>query len=549
MRCAQTKTTGARRAERIRAAGGTRGTAAKKAAGHGLASGTCSAAAAGSSAPACADVDKLDKGEGAISLDPPRLCRLAGGVRGGGGGGSHALLVLPSPPRQLHPHQPNILRAVVRRRVPVQQIPHRLVEETRLSAPLPLLGLDLEDGEAGVLREVDDAREAACEIDVLSVDVRLKSDVLLARWANHPLRRVPSAPSTPRRLGVRGRVRSPLLPCPCDDEDEDGGVDAEKCRSERVRRRAVPENALGGYPRRSRRCSCGPRMRRRWWTQTRAGGRRRRFGAVTLGGGVEEAGQLGDGTSCRREYDTKERKKEHSGIALFTPVMDEARMRAEGVSKERQSEYSVNDYLSNAETTVTRRDSAYPKLYGKGYGTYGRQPARARMREDGFDAATTTSNIFLLFPPISSLPHPGPSCQGHLRMSSSIVPECLPILYPPEILPHQKHIARTQVPWQACDHRVFAKCQAPVCQPTLINGIFELPAHSNLRGHDMSTVHGSIHYLNDLVITMSLVLLHVCLLFYRLKPPSLPEAAYIGSAGRPMSLCLGGGVSLDDLLH
>ncbi|KAJ6537026.1 hypothetical protein B0H19DRAFT_1079403 [Mycena capillaripes] len=65
---------------------------------------------------------------------------------------------------------------------------------------------------------------------------------------------------------------------------------------------------------------------------------------------------------------------------------------------------------------------------------------------------------------------------------------------------------------------------------------------------------GSIHYLNDLVITMSLVLLHVCLLFYRLKPPSLPEAAYIGNAGRnwncgPMSLCLGGGVSLDDLLH
>ncbi|KAJ7712225.1 hypothetical protein B0H16DRAFT_582062 [Mycena metata] len=85
----------------------------------------------------------------------------------------------------------------------------------RLGFPpqLPLLELDLEDGEASVLRKVDDARLAACEIDVLSVAANGKSDVLPARWANHPLRCVPSAPSAPRRLGVRARVRS-LLPYP-----------------------------------------------------------------------------------------------------------------------------------------------------------------------------------------------------------------------------------------------------------------------------------------------------------------------------------------------
>ncbi|KAJ7300921.1 hypothetical protein DFH08DRAFT_907680 [Mycena albidolilacea] len=56
-----------------------------------------------------------------------------------------------------------------------------------------------------------------------------KSNVLPARWANHPLRRVASAPlSAPRQDGAHARVRSLL-----DDPDvEKGGVDAEKCRSD-----------------------------------------------------------------------------------------------------------------------------------------------------------------------------------------------------------------------------------------------------------------------------------------------------------------------------
>ncbi|KAJ7027135.1 hypothetical protein C8F04DRAFT_1123521 [Mycena alexandri] len=124
---------------------------------------------------------------------------------------------------------------------------YRTALSSRLGFPPPLPLLELDEGEAGVLREVDDARFAACEIDVLNVDVSDRSDVLPAKCANHPLRRVPSAPSA-RRLGVRARVRSP---CPWPEDDDDGGVEAEKWRSERVRGRAVAANplyALGGLP-------------------------------------------------------------------------------------------------------------------------------------------------------------------------------------------------------------------------------------------------------------------------------------------------------------
>ncbi|KAJ7736414.1 hypothetical protein B0H16DRAFT_119944 [Mycena metata] len=171
--------------------------------------------------------------------------------------------------------------------------------------------------------------------------MRLKSEVLPARLANHPLRRVPSAPSTPSRLGVRASERSPLSPCPCDDEPDDGGVDAEKWRPEHVRGRAVPENALGvlpaskahvagedallrsssskppapdscsvtssaalGCPRSASRLRCRsrsrslslslPRPRKRpvllWWMQQRAGGRRRGIWSGHVGQGIEGSG-------------------------------------------------------------------------------------------------------------------------------------------------------------------------------------------------------------------------------------------------------------------
>ncbi|KAJ6628199.1 hypothetical protein B0H10DRAFT_1940745 [Mycena sp. CBHHK59/15] len=170
----------------------------------------------------------------------------------------------------------------------------------------------------------------------------------------------------------------------------------------------------------------------------------------------------------------------------------------------------------------TRRDSAHPKLYGKEYGTNGRQPARAHVHED-----------------VSIMP-------DFLNRNFT----CLPILYPPEILPHQKQgILMTTVfvalgalkslgGLEAIDHSLM---------PRTVNKL----SSTYLWGHDISTVHGSIHYLNDLVITMSL-----CYSMYAFwfKPPSLPDATDIGNTGwnwncGPMSLCLCGGVSLDDLLH
>ncbi|KAJ7844321.1 hypothetical protein B0H13DRAFT_128158 [Mycena leptocephala] len=100
------------------------------------------------------------------------------------------------------------------------------------------------------LEDVEDASAAA----VLTPCVRLplivaaidKSLVLPAKCANHPLSRVANGPSAPNRLGVRASVKSCCCPWPeLEELEEGGGVDAEKCRSERVRGRAVPY-ALGG---------------------------------------------------------------------------------------------------------------------------------------------------------------------------------------------------------------------------------------------------------------------------------------------------------------
>ncbi|KAJ6540775.1 hypothetical protein B0H19DRAFT_1078174 [Mycena capillaripes] len=84
---------------------------------------------------------------------------------------------------------------------------------------------------------------------------------------------------------------------------------------------------------------------------------------------------------------------------------------------------------------VQRRDSAHPKLYGKEYGTYGRQPARARMRED-----------------VLSI---------ELLMSSDTLPPRDPA-----------------TPKTSLGGLVAIEYSGPVCQPTLINGILELPADS-----------------------------------------------------------------------
>jgi hypothetical protein len=103
------------------------------------------------------------------------------------------------------------------------------------------------------LEEGEDASAAA----VLTPCVRLplivaaidKSLVLPAKCANHPLSRVANGPSAPNRLGVRASVKSCCCPWPeleLEEElEEGGGVNAEKCRSERVRGRAV-SYALGG---------------------------------------------------------------------------------------------------------------------------------------------------------------------------------------------------------------------------------------------------------------------------------------------------------------
>jgi hypothetical protein len=68
------------------------------------------------------------------------------------------------------------------------------------------------------LWELEDARAAvdqAREREPLIVAAIDRSDVLPARWANHPLRHVASAPlSAARREGVSARVRSPPWPLP-----------------------------------------------------------------------------------------------------------------------------------------------------------------------------------------------------------------------------------------------------------------------------------------------------------------------------------------------
>ncbi|KAJ6548794.1 hypothetical protein B0H19DRAFT_1074609 [Mycena capillaripes] len=182
----------------------------------------------------------------------------------------------------------------------------------------------------------------------------------------------------------------------------------------------------------------------------------------------------------------------------------------------------LNIVVQMLRLVATRRDSAHPKLYGKEYGTYGRQPARARMRED-----------------------------------ASIIPECLPILYPPEILPHQKQgilpttvfvalhtlkcldglvaIEYSQTVRHLSVNRnsstAFSNCQRiQICgdMTCLLYMVCLRPSFIVLYTDNLLSP-GSIHYLNDRVITMSL-----CYAMYAfwLKPPSLPNAAYNGNAGR-----------------
>jgi hypothetical protein len=102
---------------------------------------------------------------------------------------------------------------------------------------------------AAALEEVEEASAAAvltpCVKLPLIVAAINKSLVLPARCANHPLSRVASGPSAPNRLGLRASVKSCCCPWPELEELEEGGGDAEKCRSERVRGRAVAY-ALGG---------------------------------------------------------------------------------------------------------------------------------------------------------------------------------------------------------------------------------------------------------------------------------------------------------------
>jgi hypothetical protein len=94
------------------------------------------------------------------------------------------------------------------------------------------------------LGDVDDASGAhACvKLPLIVVAAIDRSLVLPGKCANHPLSRVASGPSAPDPLGLRASVKSCCCPWPELEELEDGGgVDAEKCRSER----AVPY-ALGG---------------------------------------------------------------------------------------------------------------------------------------------------------------------------------------------------------------------------------------------------------------------------------------------------------------
>jgi hypothetical protein len=107
--------------------------------------------------------------------------------------------------------------------------------------------------------------EAAWEREPLIIVARLRSLVLPAECANHPLSRAWGEPSFSalRRKDVRVRVRSSLWPLNDPDVDE-GGVDAEKPRSERVRGRAVAY-ALGRvkiWPSRTK--CCGDQTRTLW---------------------------------------------------------------------------------------------------------------------------------------------------------------------------------------------------------------------------------------------------------------------------------------------
>ncbi|KAJ7503992.1 hypothetical protein B0H11DRAFT_2222088 [Mycena galericulata] len=106
-----------------------------------------------------------------------------------------------------------------------------------------------------VLEDVDDASALAVFTPWLRlsaiVDARERSAVLPlpAKYANYPLNLAASGPSAPKpkRLGVRINWSVSHAPWPCEEfecEDDGGGVDAEKWRSEQGR--AVPPYALDG---------------------------------------------------------------------------------------------------------------------------------------------------------------------------------------------------------------------------------------------------------------------------------------------------------------
>ncbi|KAJ7881623.1 hypothetical protein B0H13DRAFT_2345065 [Mycena leptocephala] len=166
---------------------------------------------------------------------------------------------------ELHPQQPDRLRTSIRRRVssrlvllpppPPPLLSFRVLLDSALRVDVELFVVVDEDKWR---LEVEEASALAVFTPwlklPLTVDASDRSDVLPARCANHPL-----SLSAEAARRAREPQRIAPTPWPCDEEewDEDGGVDAEKCRSERVCGRAVPPpsgsasaiRAAGGAPR------------------------------------------------------------------------------------------------------------------------------------------------------------------------------------------------------------------------------------------------------------------------------------------------------------
>ena len=84
------------------------------------------------------------------------------------------------PAGQLHAQEPDRLCAAIRRAVTVQQIAHGLVRDSDLRDEEVALGVVL------ALREVDETSALAVLTPWLISEASDQSEVLPARWTNHP---------------------------------------------------------------------------------------------------------------------------------------------------------------------------------------------------------------------------------------------------------------------------------------------------------------------------------------------------------------------------